>query len=113
MDYYSLKELADQLENDVHLQGTMTVEVTISLERQHLYSKDGQGKPRLVLGPGYLVSLSLPARSASSMFSDGEHQMIGDLRYLGDEESTVVLEDVMKAFDIDADAKIWKIEPPR
>jgi hypothetical protein len=115
MEFYSLNELGDHVKNDdLLLEGTITVKVDVSLERLHQRTKDETGAVKLTLGEGYLVSLGLPSCRSSehdvSLFSDGEPQMICDLKYLGEESSSVAFEDAVKALGIDPHAKIWNVK---
>jgi hypothetical protein len=65
---------------------------------------------KLRLGEGWLVSLALPASDSPATnlepFSDGEPQMVCDLKYLGEEGYSVRLKDAMRASGIDKDLKI-------
>jgi hypothetical protein len=114
MHRYSLNDLGNQIKEDLLLEGTMTIQVDVSIERYHDSLQDETGKTRIVLGPGYLVSLGLPATggdtTSPAIFSDGTSQMICDLRYLGEDNSAVSIEEIIKALGIDVDAKIWKVK---
>jgi hypothetical protein len=114
MEQYSLNELGTQVEKeDVLLECSITVHADVSLERPHKYEKDEEGKLKLVLGNGWLVSLSLPARvtlpPGSPPLADGEQQVVADLQYQSEDGNTISLEDVLKALGIDKDAKIWRV----
>jgi len=113
--HYSLNDLGKQIaEEDLLLEGTLTIQVDISLERSHLCTRTEDGGLRLKVGQGWLVSLGLPSRGADSrnehVFSDGEPQMICDLHYLGGEERDIRLDDAVNALGIDSDAKIWTVK---
>jgi hypothetical protein len=115
MELYSLNELGSQIEEgDMLLEGTITIKVDVSIERAHTYEGGEAGKPQLILGKGWLVSLVLPSsdtmNAEAQTFLDGESQMVGDLKYLGEEGSQVRFEDAIQALDIDADAKIWQVK---
>ena len=114
---YSLSELSKQFEQedaDLLLECVLTIQVDVSIERLHESMNDGTGKAKLVLGDGWLVSLGVPSNvtltTCASVFSDGEPQMICDLKYLGGERNAVSFGDAVKALGIDADAKIWTIK---
>jgi hypothetical protein len=114
VEYYSLKELESQVENeDIELECSITLRADISMERPHNYIKDERGNLKLVLGNGWLVSLLLPTKatiaSEDSPFADGEKQMIGDLLYQSGEEHVVYLEDALRALGIPKDAKVWRV----
>src|SRR5947207_13090162 len=100
--YYSLNDLSKELiEEDLLLEGTLTIQVELSLERSHVCTKTEDGKLRLNVGKGWLVSLGLPSHREASeeerLFSDGEPQMICDLHYLGGEEEDIRLDDAVNA----------------
>lgn len=114
MEQYNLKELGAQVEKeDVLLECSITVQADISLERPHDYIRDEEGKLKLVLGEGWLVTLSLPARATippgSPPLADGEQQVVADLQYQSEDGNTVSLEDVLKALGINRNAKIWRV----
>lgn len=115
MENYNLKELDTELEGeDLLLECTATIRVDISIERLHSYVKDETGNLKLRPGDGWLVSLALPASdwadSDREPFSDGESQMVCDLRYLEGGHS-VRLKDALRALGIDEDLKIWRVNP--
>lgn len=114
MENYDLNELGAQIEKeDVLLECSIIVHVDISLERPHEYVKDEEGKLKLVLGDGWLVSLSLPARitfpPGSPPLADGEQQIVADLQYQSEDGNTVSLEDALRVLGIKKDAKIWRV----
>jgi hypothetical protein len=116
VEYYNLNELDVQFEEgDLLLECTATIHVDISIERLHSYIKDEMGNPQLRLGKGWLVSFGLPTSvslvSDPQSFSDGEPQMVCDLKYLGEEGNAVDLKDALRALGIGADVKIWKVRP--
>jgi hypothetical protein len=116
VEYYTLNELDAELEKgDLLVEGTATVRVDISIERLHSYVKDETGRVKLTLGEGWLVSLALPASDRLGAdvepFSDGEPQMVCDLKYLEEEGHSVRLKDALRALGIDKDLKIWRVKP--
>ena len=114
MESYNLDELGEQIEKeDVLLECSITLRADISLERPHEYMRDEEGKLKLVLGDGWLVSLSLPARvtlpPGSPPLADGEQQIVADLQYQSEDGNTVSLEDALRVLGIKRDAKIWRV----
>lgn len=114
MEHYDLNELSPQIEKeDVLLECSVTVHVDISLERPHEYVRDEEGKLKLVLGDGWLVSLTLPAQASilpgSPSLADGEQQVVADLQYQSEEGNTISLEDALRVLGIQRDAKIWRV----
>ncbi|HLZ62613.1 MAG TPA: hypothetical protein VKR06_37180 [Ktedonosporobacter sp.] len=115
---YSLNEFGEQLKEedlDALLECTAQVQVDISIERLHHYVNDDKtGRPTLVLGQGWLVSLGIPSSATltpnTPPFTDGEPQMICDLRYAGEAVGAVTFEDAIRALGISAEAKIWTIK---
>jgi hypothetical protein len=111
--HLSWNELGQQVEQqDWLIEGTLTLKVDVSIERLHRYTKDKQGKKKLTLGNGWLVSLvfSLPASQEKQPFPEGESIMIADLRYASQLRGPVHLADTARALGIDPDAHIWKVQ---
>lgn len=112
MEHYNLNELGAQVEKeDVLLECSITVRVDVSLERPHEYVRDEEGKLKLVLGDGWLVSLALPAQASipASPLADGEQQVVADLQYQSVDSVTLSLEDALRVLGIQKDAKIWRV----
>jgi len=111
---YSLGELSSYLEEDLLLECKTTIQVEISIERLHRVVKDKNGHTRILLGDGYLVSLGLPIEdtvqtSHQEAFADGEKQLICDLQYAGEENSSMSIEDIMRALGLKIDDQIWRM----
>lgn len=113
MEYSSLEELGHHIsEEDVLLEGTITLTIDVSIERCHQHVYQAAGKPIVRMGEGWLVSLALPSAKAVSLHRtlfNGEPQMICDVRYAGEEQLWVHLDDAFTALGIDPQAKIWKV----
>jgi hypothetical protein len=112
---YSLGELSSHLEKDLLLECTTTIQVDVSIERLHRAVKDENGHTRILLGDGYLVSLGLPGEdtvqtSHREAFADGEKQVICDLRYADEENSSMSIEDIIRALGLKIDDQIWRMD---
>jgi hypothetical protein len=67
---FCLDELSDQIKRDaVHLEGTITLLVDVSIERGQQVMKDESGQPNMVPGNGYLVTLAFPSVFQTSLRS--------------------------------------------
>lgn len=113
MEFYSLNELNTYVElEDLHVACTVTIQVEVSMEQSHHYTKDDAGNAKLVQDKGLLVSLTLRLPpSDSRLFSDGESLMVCDLRYLSESCGPIQLEEAIRALCIDPSAKIWRLRP--
>jgi hypothetical protein len=109
----SWNELNKDIEQqDLLIEGRLTLIVDVSIERLHLDRKEQAGNEDIMLGKGWLASLVLsPPGSKESPFLDGESFMQADLHYASEPIGPVDLADAMRALDIDPDAKIWKVQP--
>jgi hypothetical protein len=115
MERLNWNELNKDIEQqDLLIEGRLTLTVDVSIERLHLDQAEQAGNEDIMLGKGWLASLVLsPPGSKESPFPDGESAMLADLHYANEPDDPVDLADVMRALDIDPDAKIWKVSPRR
>lgn len=112
---YSLDELSHHLEEDLLLECTTTIQVDISIERLHNAVKDESGHTHILPGDGYFVSLGLPAEHTvqtchQKTFADGENQIICDLRYAGEDASSMGIEDIIRALGLKINEPIWRMK---
>lgn len=110
----SLNELREKFyQEDLLLEGTITLQVEVSIERHRNEIRNSEGHVQSLIDPRCLVTIFMPPapKSDTTFFADGEHHMCCTLIYSGSINGNydhITLDDVIKALDFNPDAKIWK-----